>query len=175
MKYVTYRQFLILAIVVTGLLVIVFSLSNYVVRDALASTQLTPKDWLLSEQDDDERFRRIQAQLRGFDQPMWEVGERYRRMYEALELENYDLAIYHWEKIGTSIRNGIAKRPARAGNAKKFFLDDHFDEVLASLETRMQTSAWTAFARTKKVCMSCHEAENVGYMNMQPLFNLAPP
>ena len=174
MKYVTFRRFAVVATAIIGGFVIVPPVTKYLFGSAIASPQLTPNDWLLSEPNDDERFKLVQTQLRGFDQPMWEVGERYRRMYEALERENYDLAIYHWKKIGTSIRNGIAKRPARIGNAKAFFLDEHFDEVLASLEARTLASAWEAFARAKTVCMSCHVAEKVGYMNMQPMFDLAP-
>ena len=38
---------------------------------------LAANDWLLSAENETERFERLQKQMRGFDQPMWEVGERY--------------------------------------------------------------------------------------------------
>ena len=42
-----------------------------------------PKGWLLEAESDSERFELLQRYLRGFDQPMWEVGERYRLVYEV--------------------------------------------------------------------------------------------
>ena len=74
-------------------------------------------DWLLDAPDDLTRFQLLQRYLRGFDQPMWEVGHRYAGLYDALERENYDLALYHWDKIRTTIRNGYLKRPARRANS----------------------------------------------------------
>ena len=61
-------------------------------------------DWLLSAESDEERFRRLQRQLRGFDQPMWEVGERFESLHDALLRNNFGLALYHWDKIATTIR-----------------------------------------------------------------------
>lgn len=132
-------------------------------------------DWLLAAANDEERFRRLQQQLRGLDQPMWEVGERYRHIHEALLRENYDLALYHWEKIGVSIRNGIAKRPARVASAEGLFLGPVFDQVTAGLKTRTASEAWAAFDVAKAACKSCHLAEKVEHMDHQPLFDLAPP
>jgi len=97
---------------------------------------LSANDWLLSADSDTERFERLQQQLRGFDQPMWEVGDRYSSLHAALERENYDLALYHWDKIGTTIENGIAKRPGRADSARALFLDSTFAEVRTGLEQR---------------------------------------
>jgi len=87
------------------------------------SQPASPNDWLLSAKDDAARFEALQKQLRGFDQPMWEVGERFERLHGALLRGNHALAAYHWEKIRTTIENGIAKRPKRAANAKALFLD----------------------------------------------------
>ncbi|MEX2495572.1 MAG: hypothetical protein WD448_05750 [Woeseia sp.] len=140
-----------------------------------SQSELTANDWLLSAPSDRERFESLQRQLRGFDQPMWEVGERFESMYHALERENFDLALYHWEKIGTTIRNGIAKRPARADNANAFFLGSTFETVRDSLAARQADKAWNAFTVAKAACEACHQAENVRFMNEQPLFDLMPP
>jgi hypothetical protein len=75
-------------------------------------------DWLVAAPDDAARFALLQRQLRGFDQPMWEVGERFERVHAALKRGNYPLATYHWEKIRTTIENGIVKRPKRRENAE---------------------------------------------------------
>lgn len=139
------------------------------------SGDLKPNDWLLAAEDEEARNRLIQQQFRGFDQPMWEVGERYARLHEALERQNTDLAVYHWEKIRTSIENGIAKRPARRANAEQFLLNDTWQEVDADLRSGEPARAWRGFKRAKAACAACHQAEDVAYMNNQPVFDLAAP
>lgn len=143
-------------------------------QETISQAELTPNDWLLSAPDDRERFQRLQRQLRGFDQPMWEVGERFESMYHALERENFDLALYHWEKIGTTIRNGIAKRPGRAESANAIFLGDTFARVRAGLAARTADEAWDAFVRARNACLACHQAEQVAFMNDQAVFDLMP-
>lgn len=137
--------------------------------------QVSRNDWLVGAANDEERFRLIQRQMRGFDQPMWEVGERFGRLHDALQRENYELATYHWDKIKTAIENGIAKRPARAANARALFLDDTWGEVRAGLATRDREEAWAAFNTARTACQSCHQAEKVDYMNDQTVFDLAAP
>ncbi len=137
--------------------------------------ELSANDWLLSAENETERFERLQKQLRGFDQPMWEIGERYGSLHAALQRENYDLALYHWDKISTTIENGIAKRPGRSDSARALFLDSAFPEVRAGLEQRTPDAAWQAFGIARSACMSCHQAEKVEYMNNQPLFELPMP
>jgi len=134
-----------------------------------------PKGWLLEAESDSERFELLQRYLRGFDQPMWEVGERYRSVYEALSRENYDLAAYHWKKIRTTIKNGYLKRPARQANADAILLDKTWQEVDDSFKTKNSEDAWLGFERAKSACMACHVAERVPYMNNQPLFELSNP
>ena len=141
-----------------------------------AQVPLTPNDWLLGAPDDTSRFGLLQTYLRGFDQPMWEVGERYRRVYEALQRENYDLAIYHWDKIRTTIENGYLKRPARQANADALFLDTAWVTALEAFGTRDRSAALAGFAAAREACMNCHVAEGVTFMNQQPLFeDTAPP
>jgi len=132
-------------------------------------------DWLLSAESDEERFRRLQRQLRGFDQPMWEVGERFESLHDALLRNNFDLALYHWDKIATTIRNGIFKRPGRAPNARDLFLDEVHERVREGLETREPARAWEAFDDARAACIGCHVAEDVAYMNDQALFDLQRP
>lgn len=138
-------------------------------------TSANPNDWLLGAADDSERFQLIQRQLRGFDQPMWEVGERYARMHEALTRNNLDLAAYHWEKIRTTIENGVAKRPARQANAEALFLNPVWADVDADLKSGDRTRAWRGFERAKIACQGCHQAEQVPYMNDQSVFDLSAP
>ncbi len=137
--------------------------------------QAASKKWITEAASDPERFQRIEKYLRGFDQPMWEVGERYEKLYAALLRENFELASYHWAKIKLTIENGTMKRPARRASADAFFLTGTWDSVNEALESGDPATAWRGFERARSYCIKCHEAEGVGYMNDQPMFtDLAP-
>jgi cytochrome c553 len=113
--------------------------------------------------------------LRGFDQPMWEVGERYEKLYAALVRGNFELASYHWAKIKLTIENGTMKRPARRASADEFLLIGKWKSVNDALESGDPATAWKGFEAARASCMKCHEAEGVGYMNDQAMFSdLAP-
>jgi hypothetical protein len=133
-------------------------------------------NWITDAPSDAERFERIQRYLRGFDQTMHEVGERYESIYDALEAENYDLALYHWEKIKVTIDNGLMKRPARKANAEALLLDTTWENTRKAFASRDKERAWQGFELARRTCMACHEAEKVGFVNKQPLFteHLAP-
>lgn len=143
--------------------------------DEPKAPELSRNDWLLVAKSDEERFKLIQRQMRGFDQPMWEVGERFERLHDALERENYELATYQWDKIKTAIENGMAKRPARAANANALFLGEPWDEVRTGLASGERDKAWAAFDTARIACQSCHQAEKVEYMNDQAVFDLMSP
>ncbi|MEE9422782.1 MAG: hypothetical protein V3V50_06455 [Gammaproteobacteria bacterium] len=129
------------------------------------------KHWLHEADNDTERFTRLETYLRGFDQPMWEVGHRYEIVHEAIIDKNYELAAYHWKKIKTTIKNGYLKRPARKSSADSMFLNSG---VWGSLDEALQGSEHkkikTAFGVARKTCMACHVVEKVPFMNEQKLF-----
>jgi hypothetical protein len=125
--------------------------------------------WLENADSDAERFRLIQDVARGFDQPMWEVGERFDRFQVALAEGNIELAQYQWEKIKRTIEVALIKRPRRGENARQLFLDSAWPQVQAQLESRDLALARAALPTARQACRSCHVAENVAYMNDQPL------
>ena len=137
--------------------------------------KLTQDDWLLRAPNDTERFRLLQQQLRGFDQPMWEIGERFTRIHDALRRGNYDLAVFHWWKIQQTLTNASIKRPLHAPSAQKFFLDSNYQRLRAEFESHDPARAWTAFEQAKGVCQACHYAEQVSFANNQALFELSAP
>jgi len=147
----------------------------------IKAKNLTENDWLLGAPNDEERFRLLQKYLRGFDQPMWEVGERYQIMYDALVLENFDLARYQWKKIRTTIENGILKRPGRGKNAGPILLDNTWGIVNESYKSGDINKAWEGFDMARNACLGCHAVEvangqSAVFVNRQPLFtNTAPP
>jgi len=137
--------------------------------------QAASKKWITKAASDPERFQRIEKYLRGFDQPMWEVGERYEKLYAALVRGNFELASYHWAKIKLTIENGTMKRPARRASADALFLTGTWDSVNAALDSGDSATAWRGFEKARASCMKCHEAEGVGYMNDQPMFTELTP
>lgn len=140
-----------------------------------ANEKQTSNDWLTGAPNDTVRFERLQRYLRGFDQPMWEVGERYRSLHDALTRNNFDLASYHWDKIRTAIANGYLKRPARQANADALFLNRVWETVQEALTSQDTDKAWRGFEQAKTACQACHIAESVPFMNDQALFDLAAP
>lgn len=127
-------------------------------------------DWLLNAPGDADRFKLLQQYLRGFDQPMWEVGQRYESVYQALADKNFELAEYHWEKIKLTIEMGYLKRPKRQANSDAMFLKNVFEPMQAALKAKDEKKAWDNFGTVRLACMSCHEAEKVTFMNNQPMF-----
>jgi len=132
-------------------------------------------DWLFNLPGEEERLAQLQLQLRGLDVAMWETGYRYESIHEALGRQNYDLATYHWDKIKQTLDNALVRRPARRANSESLFLNTLFGEVRTALQTRNQEMAWAGFERARSACLSCHEAENVAYMNNMEMFELRAP
>ncbi|WP_150113811.1 hypothetical protein [Colwellia psychrerythraea] len=130
------------------------------------------KHWLLDEGDRTKRINKLETYLRGFDQPMLEVGQRYESLYQALQDENYDFAIYQWNKIKKTIENGLMKRPARRENAEIFLLNQTWKEVFDDISSKDKNTAWEGFDKATVACLSCHVAEDVSFVNNQPLFRL---
>lgn len=141
---------------------------------SLASAQPSPApsrdDWLLNAPDDTARFRLLQSQARGFSASMIEVGQRYQAMYDAVADGNFALAVYQWEKIRDAIQTGATRRPGRQPNAEARFLRPLFEPVLTAFRAGDAGRARSGFAEVRAACMSCHEAERVGFLNDQPLF-----
>ncbi|MCL1124747.1 hypothetical protein [Shewanella surugensis] len=134
-------------------------------EEAIAS-----KHWITEMETNTERFERIERYLRGFDQTMWEVGERYEKLYQALKDDNFDLALYHWAKIKVTIENGLMKRPARKMNAEAIFLSTTWPDVNSAFNSKNNTKAWKGFFKARSACMACHFAEKVSFINDQPMF-----
>jgi hypothetical protein len=68
--------------------------------------QTNSNNWLLDAPADQERWRRPETYLGGCSRAMWETGQHSLRLHAALSLENYDLALYHRDKIRSAIEGG---------------------------------------------------------------------
>lgn len=150
-----------------------FASSCILVSPGVHASEKVSKHWLIDAPDDSTRTQRLEKYLRGFDQPMWEVGERYNVILQAIEDKNYELASYHWEKIKTTINNGLMKRPARKQNADAILLSNAWQLIADDFASKDEKRAQAGLLKAKAACMACHQAEGVGFMNNQPLFTEA--
>lgn len=127
-------------------------------------------NWLQDADSDADRFKKLEIYLRGFDQPMMEVGERYQRTYDAIKDKNWELANYQWDKIKLAINTGLMKRPKRTQNAEGMFLDGVWKQMDDAIKSKDYSRMQEQFMVARQTCMACHIAEKVHFMNDRPLF-----
>ncbi len=134
--------------------------------------QAGPADsnWLLNAKDDAERFRRIQIYAGGTYEQMWQIGYRYQQVYHAIVDQNWKLARHHWKKLRDVFNVALMKRPKRTPNAEALFLDGAWNQLDVALASENPTTAREVFLRERHVCMACHVAEDMGFLNETPLF-----
>jgi hypothetical protein len=133
--------------------------------------------WLSGAPTDASRWSRLEFVLRGTDVQMNEIGDRYLKLYDALADKNYDLALYHWEKIRNGMQGAALKRPKRRDNAEAIFLNTTYEEVRKAFASKNEKTAWDGFQQARGACMACHGAEKMDWLNNQPMFRRteAPP
>ncbi len=126
----------------------------------------TKSNWLLEMNTNDQKFRAIQKQLRGFDLAMVEVGYRFNSFYFAIQDKNYDLAHYQWDKIKKAIENGTQRRPKRKSNSEMMFLDTQYKTMKTALNKKDEQGIWKEYEQTKQICNACHVAEKVPFIKV---------
>ncbi|MBX3039441.1 MAG: hypothetical protein KF789_01885 [Bdellovibrionaceae bacterium] len=130
------------------------------------------KDWLASGATE-ERFSKVSRHLRGFDMAMAEVGYRFSELYWAGQDKNWEFAKYHLEKIRTTIKNGIERRPKRAQSAQMIYPSLDALEKTVILKDPIQFKS--AMKGLKNTCNACHSAEKVPFIHVEfPLQRLSP-
>jgi transcriptional regulator NrdR family protein len=134
-------------------------------------TKPPSNNWLLDANDDTERFRRLQVVLSGTDLPMWEIAYRYEELHVAIQKNNWEMGVYHWEKVRDRINTAAMKRPVRTQNIEGMFLDSGVwksmhDALISKDPEKMRTQ----FQFVRQTCMACHIADNVGFLNESSVF-----
>lgn len=135
-------------------------------KDLEKQTRPPSNNWLLDANDDTERFRRLQVVAGGTDIPMWEIAHRYEELYVAIQNNNWEMGVYHWEKLQDRLNTAAMKRPARTQNIEGMFLDSGVwksmhDALLSKDPARMRQQ----FQVVRQACTACHVAERVGFLN----------
>ena len=126
----------------------------------------TKSNWLLETKTDEQKFQKIQKQLRGFDLAMVEVGYRFNSFYFAIKDKNYDLAHYQLDKIKKAIENGIERRPKRKNNSEMMFLNTQYKAMSQVLSAKDSQEIQKEYVNTKRLCNACHRAEKVPFIEV---------
>ena len=145
---------------------IILILTTLLMGSISANSYSTKSDWLLETNSTQERFKKIQKQLRGFDLAMVEVGYRFNSFYFAIKDKNYPLANYHWDKIKKAIENGVERRPKRESNSRAIFLDTQFKSMRDALNKKDDKLIWQEYNNTKQSCNACHRVEKVPFIEV---------
>jgi hypothetical protein len=141
-------------------------------KELVKQTKPPSNNWLLDANDDTERFRRLQVVLSGTDIPMIEISYRYEELYTAITKNNWDMGIYHWEKLRDRMNTSGMKRPARTQNIEDMFLESGvWKEMYDALKARNAKKVHSVFQSVREVCLACHVAEKVGFLNDSTVFS----
>jgi hypothetical protein len=134
-------------------------------------TRPPSNNWLLDANDDAERFRRLQVAAGGTDIPMWEIAHRYEEVYTAIQSSNWEMGVYHWEKLRDRMNTAGMKRPARTQNLEAMFLDNGvWTSMHDALTSRDAGRMRAQFQAVRQACIACHVAERVGFLNDSAVF-----
>ena len=122
---------------------------------------------------DNEKFKVIEKQFRGFDKTMVEVGYRYNELYWAGEDQNWELALYHLEKIDQAINLGLERRPKRKESAQIIF--PVLEELVQITKSKDRIRFREGFKVLQQTCRNCHQAEGVSFFKAGiPKVRLSP-
>jgi hypothetical protein len=140
-------------------------------KELAKQTKPPSNNWLLDANDDTERFRRLQVVMSGTDIPMWEIGYRYEELYVAIQKNNWEMGIYHWDKLRDRMNVSGMKRPVRTQNIEGMFLESGvWQSMRDALKSKSPERMRSEFQTVREVCMACHVAENLGFLNDSSVF-----
>jgi hypothetical protein len=140
-------------------------------KDLAKQTKPPSNNWLLDANDDTERFRRLQVAMSGTDIPMWEIAYRYEELYTAIQKNNWEMGVYHWDKLRDRMNTAAMKRPTRTQNIEGMFLEGgEWQSMRDALVSKSPEKIRKEFHEVREVCIACHVAENLGFLNDSSVF-----
>lgn len=139
--------------------------------ELLKQTKPPSRNWLRDADDDRERFRRIELWSGAGDLEMQDIAHRFVELHAAIQQENWDIGIYHWEKIRGRMTIAAMKRPTRTQNMEVILFDSGTWKAMHdALTAKNAVRARTEFLRARESCMTCHVAEKIGFLNTSAVF-----
>ncbi|MFM7460956.1 MAG: hypothetical protein ACKO15_08995, partial [Burkholderiales bacterium] len=83
----------------------------------------------------------------------------------------WEMGVYHLEKMRDRMNTSGMKRPARTQNIEAmFFKSGVYQNMHDALTSKDASRMRTEFQIMRGVCMACHNAENVGFLNDSTVF-----
>jgi hypothetical protein len=141
--------------------------------DSELAKQVKPpsRKWLLDANDDAERMRRLELWGGAGDLEMQDIAHRLEELHSAIQKQNWDLGVYHLEKMRSRMIVAGIKRPTRTQNLEDVFLDSGVYKAMHdALTGKNPDQARTAFQNTRQACMACHAAEKLAFINDSAVF-----
>jgi hypothetical protein len=140
-------------------------------KELVKQTKPPSGNWLRDANDDTERFRRIESWAGAIDGEMQIISHRLEELHAAIQKGNWDLGVYHWEKIRFRMNVASMKRPARTQNLEGMFLESGvWQSMNNALVAKDAEQSRAEFQKVLQTCMACHIAEKVGFLNESPVF-----
>jgi cytochrome c553 len=122
-----------------------------------------PDGWLTGNPH--EKFDKLAAQQRGFDQAMWEIGYRYRELAWAGKQQDWKYANYQIVKIQLTLEQAMERRPKRAENAR-MFIAEGIQPMKQALAKEPVQDFPARFQQLTTACLACHGQEQAPIMDL---------
>ena len=140
-------------------------------KELAKQTKPPSRNWLRDANDDTERFRRVEIWAGSVDGEMQMVAHRVEELQIALQKQNWDMGIYHWEKVRAGLRVAAMKRPTRTQNLEAMFLEGGiWHSMYDALQAKDVERSRAELQKVVQTCMACHIAEKVGFLNDSSVF-----
>ncbi|WP_299772517.1 hypothetical protein [uncultured Pseudoteredinibacter sp.] len=120
-------------------------------------------------------LKRAESYLGGMSYPMWEVGERFELMYQAVEDRNIHYARHQLQTIARLMLYGSMARPRFKPYADAMFLDSQFHNMASAFDSGEYDKIYSELEATRQSCMGCHIATKFAYLNKIRLFEKLSP
>lgn len=121
---------------------------------AAASEPVSPDDWRNSGTPE-EKLERVVASMPSTSRIMIEIGERYRTLYWAGKLGQWEFAQYQTEEMQKLVELLQTTRPNRAASAQDFL-----DKAFAGYPEAIARQDWELFQKAfhamRGECLICH-------------------
>ena len=102
-----------------------------------------------------EKLENVVRAVPSASRVMIELGERYKNLYWAGKLGQWQFAEYQIEEMQSLVKLLQLTRPARAATAQDF-MDEGFDGFDEALEEEDWEAFYRAFSNMRAQCMICH-------------------
>jgi membrane protease subunit (stomatin/prohibitin family) len=92
-------------------------------------------------------------------------------IFVVIQRNNLEMGVYHQEKMRGRMNTAGMNGSARTQNLEGMFLDGGaYQRMHDALTSKDQKKMMSEYLAMREVCMACHVAENVGFLNDSAVF-----